>query len=233
MSDASSAEPPPAPATTSPPWPMRTRAALLAWNFMPLGHVAAMGAASMLVPGWWKALVVVVLLYGLPPLMARTLLAWRPIVAGTHPVGSSSFVSWWATAQCQMLFCRLPALEEVLRLVPGLYSAWLRLWGARIGRLTFWSPGLRILDRSFLVIGDDVVFGAGVRLNPHVISGEAGRLELHLAPIDIGSGARIGGYALLTAGTVVGAGEQVHAFALCPPFTRWREGRRLRPAHPR
>ena len=90
-----------------------------------------------------------------------------------------------------------------------------------------------VVDVEFLVVGDDVVFGAGVRLNAHVIDGEAGQSVLHLGPVEIGAGARIGGYAVLTAGTVVEAGEHVHAFALCPPFTRWQGGRRSRPAQPR
>ena len=88
-----------------------------------------------------------------------------------------------------MIFCRLPMLEEIMRLVPGLYSLWLRLWGARVGRLTYWGAGLRILDRSFLHIGDDVIFGAAVRLNPHVLTrNEQGEMELILAGIVMATG---------------------------------------------
>jgi len=99
-------------------------------------------------------------------------------------------------------------LEEILRLVPGLYSFWLRLWGAQIGRLTYWSAGLRILARSFLRIGDDVVFGAAVRLNPHVLAkNEHGQLELILATVIVGDRAIVGGYSLLTAGTEIAPDE--------------------------
>ena len=128
----------------------------------------------------------------------------------------------------QMIFCRLPFLEELLRLVPGLYSFWLRLWGAKIGRLTFWAPGLRILDRSFLNIGDDVVTGAGVRLNAHVIEHKNGKPQLHLANISIGHDCQIGGYSLLTAGVIVNESEKVHAFALLPPFSTWHGGKRAK-----
>ncbi len=60
-------------------------------------------------------------------------------------------------------------MEEILRLIPGLYSFWLRAWGSRVGKLTYWAPQTVILDRGFLEIGDHVIFGAGVRINPHVM----------------------------------------------------------------
>lgn len=143
------------------------------------------------------------------------------------PVGSPAFFSWWAQANLQMLFCRLPFLEEVLRLIPGCYSLWLRLWGARIGRLTYWAPGLKILDRSFLRIGDDVLFGAAVRLNPHVLQrNDRGEMELLLATIVIEDRAIVGGYSLLTAGTEIAAGECTRAFTISPPFNRWENGAR-------
>ena len=130
-------------------------------------------------------------------------------------------------ANLQMLFCRLPMLEELLRLVPGLYSLWLRLWGARVGRLTYWGAGLRILDRSFLQIGDDVIFGAAVRLNPHVLArNERGETELLLARIVVGERTMVGGYSLLTAGTEIAPDESTRAFLVSPPFSRWRNGRR-------
>jgi hypothetical protein len=86
-----------------------------------------------------------------------------------------------------------------------------------------------VLDREYLDIGDDVVFGAGVRLNGHVIlRNRQGRLELAVGPIKIGSGAAVGGYSLLTAGTEIAAGESTRAHLLSPPFTVWRDGKRFR-----
>jgi hypothetical protein len=86
-----------------------------------------------------------------------------------------------------------------------------------------------VLDREYLDLGDDVVFGAGVRLNGHVIlRSRQGRLELAVAPIKIGSGAAVGGYSLLTAGTEIPAGESTRALLLSPPFTVWRDGKRVK-----
>jgi acetyltransferase-like isoleucine patch superfamily enzyme len=164
----------------------------------------------------------------MPALLARIVLLVMPIPEGSIRVGSRPFFAWWLLFNLQMLFCRLPMLEELIRMVPGLYSAWLRLWGARIGRLTYWGAGLRILDRSFLRIGDDVVFGAAVRLNPHVMSrNECGEMELHLACVTVGSRTVVGGYSLLTAGTEIAADESTRAFLISPPFSHWKNGARI------
>lgn len=203
---------------------------LLLLNFIPVLHVAA-----VLSP-WFlpfsigiRACTAVVALYLLPPICGRLLLSLVRLPEGKLSIGSRAFFAWWSLLQMQMLFNRFPAFEELLRLIPGLYSGWLRLWGARIGRLTYWAPGMLILDRSFLGIGDNVVFGAGVRLNAHVIANsDAGQPELLLGTIRIGSGAQIGGYSLLTAGTVIADNESTRALLVSPPFSHWQDGKRLR-----
>jgi len=176
-----------------------------------------------------RCLAAAAILYLLPPLIVRMLLLVSRIHEGSIPLGSKDFFLWWTSFQWQMIFCRFPALEEILRLIPGLYSLWLRLWGSRIGRFTFWAPGTLILDRSFLRIGDDVVLGAGVRLNAHVADIDAeGHRRLLLAQVDIGDRCHIGGYSLLTAGTKIEKDQTTKAFLLSPPFSLWRSGKRVR-----
>ena len=212
----------------------QAQAAMLLLNAVPFCHVAATALGAVWVDGALaKAAVVIGGIYLAPPLLVRLFLSLRPLRAGSYRLDAPEFLRWWTSAQGQILFCRFPFLEELLRLVPGLYSAWLRLWGARVGRLTFWAPDVRILDRSLLEIGDDVIFGAGVRLNPHVIADdESGVTHLHLGPVQIGKGCRVGGYSLLTAGTIVEPGQTLKAFSLSPPFTTWRDGRRAKIAIP-
>ncbi|MBZ5636161.1 MAG: hypothetical protein LAO55_23785 [Acidobacteriia bacterium] len=209
-------------------YPVRLRVWMLILNLFPLAHVSMMVAIAVAnLPVWVRLTGVLVSLLILPPLLARLVHALSPVRSGRIAVETPGFLAWWATAQFQMIFNRLPVIEELMRIVPGLYSNWLRLWGSRIGRLTFWSPGMVVLDREYLDLGDDVVFGAGVRLNGHVIlRNRHGRLELALAPIKIGSGASIGGYSLITAGTEIAPGESTRAHLLSPPFTVWRDGKR-------
>src|SRR5437867_6203618 len=143
----------------------RTRLVLLAANYIPLVHILAVATAFCL-PGSWGLRVAAGLgaLYLAPPLLLRASRALLPVHEGRIEVGDSQFLRWWLLFQLQGLFNRFPALEELLRLVPGLYSLWLPIWGAKIGRLTYWASGTLILDRPFLDIGDNIVFGAGVRL---------------------------------------------------------------------
>jgi hypothetical protein len=209
---------------------LHQRLLMLGLNSLPLLHVSAIGATLWVswAPWQWRLVAGIAVLYFLPPLTARVVRRLVPIPEGRIPVGTRAFMAWWALANCQMLFCRLPFLEELLRIIPGAYSVWLRFWGAHIGRLTYWGAGLRILDRSFLQIGDDVIFGAAVRLNPHVLTrNEHGDMELHLASIVIGDRTMVGGYSLLTAGTEIAGGECTRACMISPPFSRWANGRRV------
>jgi len=46
--------------------------------------------------------------------------------------------------------------------------------------------------------------------------------------VRIGDGASIGGYSLLTAGTEISPGESTRAFLISPPFSKWKDGKRIR-----
>ena len=204
---------------------------MLGLNFIPLFHVALIAIPLFSPYGSLPTRigVALTLLYLAPPLVARLALLCSRKLDGHIPIGSKAFFIWWFVFQLQIVFCRLPALEETLRLIPGLYSQWLRLWGSRIGRFAYWSAGTLITDRSFLSIGDDVVLGAGVRFNPHVLAkGQNGELELLLAPVCIGNRALVGGYSLLTAGTEIRDDETTRAFLISPPFSTWKNGKRVR-----
>ncbi len=210
------------------------RLRMVALGLVPPAQVALVVAAG-LAPGsgagpWTRAAAALAALYLVPPLLVRAALAAAPVSPGDHPAGSPPFLRWWFLSQCQSVFNRLPFLEEALRLIPGLYAAWLRLWGARVGRLVYWAPGMRILDRPFLEVGDRAVFGAGVRVNPHVVVRDAeGRWTLQMGPVRVGADALVGGYALLTAGSRVGDGETLPALQVLPPFSVWEGGRRVKP----
>jgi hypothetical protein len=201
------------------------RLAVLLLNLIPPLHAVGT-VACMFQPLSWplKIISAAAFLYLLPLFPARVLRESLRKSPPEIPVGSPAFLKWWACFQCQVLFLRFPALEEIIRLVPGCYSLWLRLWGSRVGRLTYWSPRTFVLDRGFLDIGDDVVFGAGVKLNPHVMD----RGKLLLAPVKIGDRSLIGGYSLLTAGTEIADDETTRAFLISPPFSKWKGNRRIR-----
>lgn len=154
----------------------------------------------------------------------------RSLPSGTISVAEPAFVTWWVSAQAQMIFNRLPMLEEVLRLVPGVYSLWLRLWGAQIGRLTFWGPHTRIVDRPLLIVGNDVVIGGGCQIGSHLLMrSETGMMTLQVAAVQIGDRALVGTYTLIGPGVVIEPDSEVRACAIVPPFNRWCGGKRVKP----
>ena len=88
------------------------------WTFF---HVVAIGL-TLGIP-WalfrWRLLAGLLLLYLVPPLTARIIRCLAPIREGRIPIGRRDFFVWWALLNLQVIFCRFPALEEGLRLVPG------------------------------------------------------------------------------------------------------------------
>ena len=207
---------------------------LLGLNAWPLIHL--LGAAAGLTALPWslpsRLLIVVGWLFVVPPMLCR-LIAPERLPSGPVVIPSAPFFRWWATWQLQILFNRLPWIDELLRLVPGLYSLWLRLWGAQIGRLTLWSPGIRVFDRPLLRIGHDVVIGIDARLLGHYGGlDESGRAVLTLGPVTIGDRTTIGGHALLAPGVTLEADQATEALFLGTPFTHWRAGQRVLPPEP-
>lgn len=202
---------------------------LLGLNAWPLLHLAGAAGWALLPPwpGAGRATATLLWLLVFPPLACR-LVVGRGLPAGRVAVPSGAFFRWWTTWQLQMLFNRLPWIEELLRFIPGCYSLWLRLWGARVGRLTLWSPGGRLYDRPLLRLGDDVVVGLNARLTGHFAGVDAdGRADLTLGVVTIGDRTTIGGGALLGPGVTLEADQSTETLFLGTPFTRWRAGERI------
>ena len=207
------------------------KVAMLLFNMIPALQVASFIVAIYLLPQTpvINLAIATTLLLLLPPLTSLLVLRLSNIKNKIIIIGSNDYLIWWFLICQQTLFSRLSFLEECIRVIPGLYSLWLRLWGSKIGSLTYWAPGTRILDRSFLNIGDSVVLGLGTRLSPHVImKDDSGNLMLHLDTITIEGNSVIGGYSLLTAGTRILKGSATRAFTISPPYSIWKDTKRVR-----
>lgn len=202
---------------------------LLLLNAWPMVHLGA--AVAWLALPWWeiplRLAVAVAWILLLPPLLCR-LLGLGRLSQGEIAVPSTAFFRWWSSWQLQMVFNRFPFIEEGLRLVPGLYSLWLRLWGARVGRLTLWSPGVRVYDRPFIQIGDDAVIGLEACLLAHFGGlDREGRSNLVIGPVAIGDRTTVGGRSLLGPGLVLEADQFTETLFLGTPFSHWRAGERV------
>lgn len=148
-------------------------------------------------------------LYIVPVLVYRIFIAVHPLELGLSNMAEKRFSPWWASHQIQLLYTAVPILEAVLRMVPGLYSAWLRLWGSRIGSSVYWTPRMEIHDRGLLNIGDRVVFGHKVELYGHTVTPKRDRLLLYTGLVTIGPGAFIGAGSRLAPGVMIQPGAVV------------------------
>ncbi len=154
-----------------------------------------------------QPVVLILVVYLLPPITLRVHEMSFPLSEGLSKLSEPKYSHWWGAHQIQLIYIALPQLEALLRLVPGLYSAWLRLWGSRVGSKVHWTPNVEITDRSLLEIGDRVVFGHKCKLLGHAIKPKGGAVILYLRRIKIGSDAFIGAGSRIGPGAVISDGS--------------------------
>lgn len=140
------------------------------------------------------ALLLVFFVYLSPVLLWRVVRLIFPVETGWTYIGirEKQGNAWILAHRLQYLFITLPVLERVLILIPGAFSMWLRLWGSRIGKGVIWTPGISILDRTHLKIGDYVFFGDKSYLSTHLIRRHRNRIQLLVKEINIGDRSFIG-----------------------------------------
>lgn len=172
----------------------------------------ALGAAALVSfvrePGIAGFLGVVFVWYLLAPLCYRVHDGFCPVREGREDLSDTGrYSAWWASQQFQIVYTMFPQLEMLLRLIPGAYSAWLRLWGSRIGRGVMWTPVVEILDRGLLDIGDHVLVGHQVAMVSHTVVPKGERHILHVSRIRVGDRAFLAGRAGLGLGARVAPAE--------------------------
>ncbi|MEM9266428.1 MAG: DapH/DapD/GlmU-related protein [Cyanobacteria bacterium P01_F01_bin.13] len=183
-------------------------------SFFP-GLILGLAACSLGYGIWHHSLSSVMLciffLYGLPVIAHRIHSRIYPLTPGISYLQGHDYSPWWGSHQIQAIYIAFPALETLLRLVPGMFSAWLRLWGAHIGKQVYWTPRLEIADRALLSIGDNIIFGHCVGLYSHIVKPRRDNLMLYLKPITIGDNSFIGAGSYIGPGVTVTAGSYLEA----------------------
>lgn len=170
---------------------------------MTLAALAALGVFAAWTNGW-SALLVLLVVYALPPLLLRIVLRWAPLTFGVTNVDGRKFSPWMAAHHIQAFYDALPYLESLLRVIPGFYSLWLRMWGSRVGYGVEWPVRMDVLDRNLMEIGNRVMFARDVELCAHVRQKlEGGGSRVLVRPV------RVGGYAFIGAGARIGPGASV------------------------
>lgn len=173
-----------------------------------MAAIAASFGHMLVSPSLGTAIELLAAVY-LLPLASYRALSWAfPSQEGLFRLEAKQFNPWWAGHQIQSLFIGLP-LEVPLRLIPGVYSFWLRAWGSSVGSGVYWTPRVEILDRGLMDIGAGVIFGHRVMCFAHVLKPKNGRLILYVRRVRIGADVFIGAGSRLAPGVSIPDGANV------------------------
>ncbi len=180
---------------------------------MTIASLTALGVFAQW-PSGWSAVLLLFIIYVLPPIVLRITLRWAALQQGVACIDGRKFCPWLASHHIQAFYDALPYLESLLRVFPGFYSMWLRVWGSRVGYGVEWPVRMDVLDRNLMDIGNRVVFARGVELAAHVrqkMDGGGSRVLVRTV--------RIGSHAFLGAEVRVGPGANVPNNANVPALT--------------
>jgi hypothetical protein len=209
----------------------------LALNYLPITQLLLGSAGIWALSDSVASMVVlaVIWIFLVPPLVCRLTfsLFGTPFGIGLTQ-DSRAYKIWWFSHQWQAVFNRLPWIEELLRLMPGLYSAWINLWGGNASTLVYWSPGCIVIDRPLIIVEAFAVIGGHSGLTGHLGRiGEDGSYRVDIAAARVGSRAMMGAGSALGPGAELVAGRLLPAGRILPPFTRWdgASKQRVAPAH--
>lgn len=179
------------------------------WTFrwsLPANWIRIVLLTMSLVPAY---LLFAVSLMGLSALAMR-LVGWRtPAHADLRLADLDWRLLAWARYAMATHLVRVFA-GTLLRATP-LWTQYLRLNGARIGRRVFVNS-VTLSDHNLLEFGDDVVIGAGVYLSGHTVE----RGFVKTAPVRLGPGVTVGVGSVIGIGVVIGAHTQVGALSVIP-----------------
>ncbi|BAZ14945.1 hypothetical protein NIES4071_68150 [Calothrix sp. NIES-4071] len=143
-------------------------------------------------PGIFTIITLLFSIYIFPLLVYQIHNKFFPIQEGISYLCGREYSPWWGSHQIQSIYITFPVFEAILRLIPGAFSSWLRLWGSSVGKNIYWTPKLEIADRGLIEVGDNVVFGHGVGIYAHIIKPKKENLLLYVKKVKIGSNVFIG-----------------------------------------
>ncbi len=151
----------------------------------------------------WYLGLAIALVYLLPPLTHRFMDSLYPQRQGATLIDPEEYNPWINSFRLQKIFTICPQLERLLFLAPGLYAAWLRLWGSKVGKNVYLLPGVEIVDRANVNFGDFVFIGNKTYISPHVVMTKNGKTYVYVKDVIIGKGTFIGAFCTLGPGTKI------------------------------
>lgn len=154
-------------------------------------------------------LIFIFLPYLLPLVLFHLINLISPLKAGVSFIGQGGYSPWLGAHKLQQIYLFFPILERFLRLMPGLFSLWLRAWGSKIGKHVYWTPRVDLTDRTNLIVGDHVFFGDKVHLVGHAVKVKDQKFLLYYKPIIVEDYSFIGAYCRIAPGVLIKTTSQV------------------------
>ena len=142
-------------------------------------------------------------MYYFPLIIYNSYHCFYPLREGISYLKGEEYNPWWGTQQIQIIYNTFHFLERLLHLIPGLFSCWLRLWGAKVGKRVYWVPTISIVDRGLIEVGDGVLMGHGVTVCAHSLKPKKDNLVVFVQKIKIGNNAFISGDVRISSGVEI------------------------------
>lgn len=133
---------------------------------------------------------------------------------------------WFLGHKLQEIYETFDFLEKFLKTIPGLYSFWLRLWGARIGKNVNWTSGSKIVDRPHIHVGDRTLIGNMSYLSAHAIKKKDGRYTLFVKDVEIKEDVVIAYLVTVAPGVTIAPKAFIDSGAVIYPNTPIEEGQK-------
>lgn len=163
----------------------------------------------IIMPSIQAIMTIIFFLYFFPVIVYRIHNFFYPIPCGLSDLRSKEYNAWWGSQQIQLIYNTFPSLEKVLHLFPSLFTIWLRLWGAKIGKNVYWVPTVTVLDRGLIEVGDNVIFGHLSAISSHTVEPSLSKLYVYVQWVRIGENVLVGGESRLGPGSHIEAGAFV------------------------
>jgi acetyltransferase-like isoleucine patch superfamily enzyme len=154
-------------------------------------------------PSLFALLGPIFVLYLYPVIVYRIINILSPLKEGVSDIMAKGYNPWWGSHMIQSIYFACPWLEGILRTIPGAYSFWLRLWGAKVGKNIYWTPNIEIDDRPLIEIGSHCIVGHKLHFLPHVITPRDGIMSLYVKKIKIGNECFLGAGSRLGPGVII------------------------------
>lgn len=154
-------------------------------------------------PSILSFLTLLISLYIVPLLVHHIHQYFYPNLEGIYYLKNKEYNPWWGSQQIQLIYNTFSFLEKILHLIPGLFSLWLRLWGAKIGKNVYWVSTISILDRSLIEVGDEVILGYRVGISAHSVKPKKDNLVVFVEKIKIGNYVFISGDVGISPGVII------------------------------